>query len=98
MAGRYRYSLSEGIIIEVIDNWGLLNEWKEVGESGKLLDTEGGLQSTVPLKVCTLRGQPVITLLGASWDSEEEDTGEATVHFGINPPSKRRWKLTARLR
>jgi hypothetical protein len=45
MARTYRYSLSGGIIIEVIDNWGPLNEWKEVGESGKLLDTEGGLRS-----------------------------------------------------
>jgi hypothetical protein len=94
MARTYRYSLSGGIIIEVIDNWGPLNEWKEVGESGKLLDTEGGLRSTVPPKVCTVRGQPVITLLGASWDSKEGDTGEATVHFGINTPSKQRWELT----
>ena len=31
MASRYRYSLSGGIVIEVIDNWGPLNEWKEVG-------------------------------------------------------------------
>jgi hypothetical protein len=45
MASTYRYSLSGGIIIKVIDNWGPLNEWKEVGESGKLLDTEGGLQA-----------------------------------------------------
>ena len=72
MASRYRYSLSGGIIIEVIDNWGPLNEWKEVGESGKLLDTEGGLQSTVPPTVCTVRGQPVITLLGTGWASKEE--------------------------
>ena len=96
MASRYRYSLSGGIIIEVIDNWGPLNEWKEVGESGKLLDTEGGLQSTVPPTVCTVRGQPVITLLGAGWASKEGDTGEATVHLGINTPSKQRWKLTTK--
>ena len=40
----------------------------------------------------------MITLLGASWDSEEGDTGEATVHLGINTPSKQRWELTSELR
>ena len=38
----------------------------------------------------------MITLLGASWASKEGDTGEATVHLGINTPSKQRWEFISR--
>lgn len=94
MATTYIYTLSGGITIEVTDNIGPINEWNEVGDSGKLLVNGGTLNSNVPPKVCTDKGQVVLTLHDASWDSEVGDTGRATVIASQNTPTNQTWRLT----
>jgi hypothetical protein len=97
MPNTYLYRLSSGIQIKVSDNLGPFNEWEESPPSNKLVVSSGMLGSQVPPKICTsaplANPQPVVTLHGASWNSEVGATGQATVHLGVNTPGNQTWTL-----
>ena len=98
MASIYIYALSGGIRLKVTDSIGPLNEWEEVGNSGKLIITSGLLKTgCVPPKVCTSaplsNPHEVVTLHDASWASEVGNTGAATVHLGTGTPGSQTWTL-----
>jgi len=99
MADEYIYELSDGITLKISDNVGPINEWEAMEGREKLIVGKGLVEAKDAGIVCTsaplANPIPVVTLYGASWESEEGDTGDAKVHAGRGTSSNQTWRLTS---
>lgn len=97
MKTTYTYRLEPaGTILEVVDEVGPVNTWEETGDSGKL-KVRSGIVTTKPEGQVLHSGPPdnapVVTLLGASWDSKAGDSGPAACHLCSGTPDRQTWHL-----
>ena len=97
MVDDYIYKLSKGITLKISDNIGPINEWEVMEGRDKLIVGKGFVETEDSGIVCTSaplsNSIPVVSLFGASWDSEENDTGDAKIHAGRGTSSKQSWEL-----
>ena len=96
MATTYTYELNDGNLkILVVDELGPLNTWSSAPTPNCLVIDSGAVDAEPfgqILKAGVSPYSPVLTLKGASWDSEVGDEGDVEAHLvdGCNPT---RWVL-----
>jgi len=83
-------------LLRVTDVLAVPNVWQEIGDSGKLV-VSNGIVDTRDDRQILHSGPPdnlqVVTLLGASWQSKPGDTGDGTCQACQNTPSPQHWTL-----
>ncbi|WP_034859407.1 hypothetical protein [Sinorhizobium sojae] len=97
MANRYVFRLSEdNFSVVVIDELGPINTWSTDPENVCLI-FESGIVDATGNKFTCHTGPPnnatVVTLHGAIWDSEVDDSGDATIELGDGCTPSQRWTL-----
>ena len=97
MSTDYYYELDDGgIEIVVADEFLVPNTWRvERQDSDCLLITTGVVNVRTLGKICHSgppNNEPVVTLFGASWESNPGDSGRAEAHF-TNGCSPKNWTL-----
>lgn len=97
MATSYHYKLNDGnLTIIVVDELGPLNTWSSKPAPNCLV-IESGAVDKEPIglicKAAVSPYSPVLTLKGATWDSEVGDEGDVETHLasGCDPT---RWVIT----
>jgi hypothetical protein len=74
--------------------------WTDTNNSNMLIVGSGFVDSSDSTKLICQSGPPdkfpVVTLLGANWNSQTNDTGDATCDLCQNTPNPQTWLVTAR--
>ena len=101
MSTTYRFAIAPcGADLEVIHNLVTPNEWEDKAQSPCLVSPGGGVDGSQSDRLVCHAGidgnPPVITLIGATWNSNPGDTGVATCDLCTQTPNQQAWTLTSK--
>ena len=89
-----------GATLELEHNLIAIDTWTDLSNSSKLIVGTGNVDNSNPNKLICNAGidgnPPVVTLLGASWASQLNDTGAGTCDLCQATPSPQKWTVTSR--
>ena len=101
MSTTYRFSVQPcGADLQLEHNLLMPNTWTDKAGSGNLVVGSGNVDASQAGRLICHSGppdnSPVLTLLGASWDSKVGDRGNATCDMCNGTPDAQSWTVTSK--